>query len=94
MYKQTKETLKSEILNTHISKRKGYIQPLCETMVIDTENFICTSVTPSAGSSTTPSSSTGWGLYEQEHSGGTIYVGGSSVSPAKHSFFTDEEDNN
>ena len=73
-----------------IKQKKDYHAPECKVHGIQIEDFICTSVTPSASGSTTPSPSTEWGGWEQEHNGGTIYVGGSSASPAKQSFFPED----
>ncbi|MBF1627983.1 hypothetical protein [Prevotella sp.] len=68
-------------------EKKNYHAPECKVHSIQVENFICTSVTPSASGSTSPS----WGS-EQEHGGGTILIGGSSVAPAKQAPSWGEEE--
>ena len=71
-------------------QKKNYHAPECKVHSIKVENFICTSVTPSASGSTRPS----WGS-DQEHHSGTILIGGSSVAPAKQapSWEWDDENN-
>lgn len=58
--------------------KQVYMAPTCRVIQVQTESFICTSVTPSASGSSTDTS--GWS-YEQDVSGGTIYVGDSEVAP-------------
>ena len=71
-------------------QKRDYECPKCKVHELQIERFICTSVTPSASGSTSPS----WGS-EQEHGGGTILIGGSSVAPAKQapSWEWDDENN-
>lgn len=70
-------------MNRKQVKKRAYMKPTCKIIQMQTESFICTSVTPSAtGSSTSQWGSTG-GMWasEEQHSGGTTYVGGSEVAP-------------
>lgn len=68
-------------------QKRDYECPKCKVHELQIERFICTSVTPSASGSTSPS----WGS-EQEYGGGTILIGGSSVAPAKQAPSWGEEE--
>ncbi|MBF1645987.1 MAG: hypothetical protein HXO50_10205 [Prevotella sp.] len=72
-------------------ERLGYLKPECEIIETITEQFVCASVRPDAGASTTPSST----AYENKgtHDVGTVFFGDpSTVAPAKQGFLWDEEE--
>ena len=72
-------------------ERLGYLKPECKIIETSTEQFICVSVRPDAGASTTPSST----AYEDKgtHDVGTVSFGdASTVAPAKQGFLWDEEE--
>ena len=78
-------------MNKKQLERWGYIRPECEIIETSTEQFICVSVRPNAGASTTPSSTE----YDDkgEHDVGTVLFGDpSTVAPAKQGFLWDEDE--
>lgn len=69
----------------------GYLRPECEIIQAEAELFICVSVRPNAGASTTPSSTE----YDDKgtHDMGTVYFGDpSTVAPAKQGGLWEEEE--
>ena len=76
-------------MNRKQLERWGYIRPECEIIETSTEQFICVSVRPNSGASTTQPNYDDKG----EHDVGTVLFGDpSTVAPAKQGFLWDEDE--
>ena len=76
-------------MNKKQLERWGYIRPECEIIETSTEQFICVSVRPNSGASTTQPNYDDKG----EHDAGTVLFGDpSTVAPAKQGFLWDEDE--
>ena len=70
-------------------ERWGYIRPECEIIETNTEQFICVSVRPNSGESTTQPNYDDKGTHDM----GTVYFGDpSTVAPAKQGGLWEEEE--
>ena len=67
----------------------AYLKPECHVVEAATEQFVCVSVRPNSGASTTQTNYDDKG----EHDVGTIYLGDpSTIAPAKQGWFEEEEE--
>lgn len=70
-------------------KKKDYERPECNVHEMETETFICASVTPDTGASQHQ-----WGYDDKGvHEVGSIILGDeTTVAPAKRNYFEEDED--
>ena len=76
-------------MRKQVESLMAYLKPECHVAEAATERFICVSVRPNSGASTTQTNYDDKG----EHDVGTIYLGDpSTIAPAKQGWFEEEEE--